>query len=56
MEVHYHAHPILSFKNFISKLEKYSYYLATIMEGEYMRSLRFQHSTMAILKREYHLK
>jgi hypothetical protein len=43
------------FQNFITKLKKYSYYLATILKEEYIRLSKFQYSTINILKREYHL-
>jgi hypothetical protein len=44
------------FQNFISRLKKYNYYVATSLKGEYLRILKFQYSSINILKKEYHLK
>ena len=43
-------------QNFISKLKKYNYYLATSLKGDYIRMLKFHRATIAILKKEYHLE
>src|SRR5204862_11263 len=44
------------FQNFIAKLKKYNFYLATSVKGEYIRVLKSLDSTMSVLKKEYHLE
>ena len=41
---------------FIAKLKKYNYYIATSLNGEYQRILKFQQLTMSLLQKEYNLK
>ncbi len=43
-------------REFIIKLKKYNYYVTTSLRGDYLRILKFQLSTINMLKKEYHLK